>query len=163
MNYKLDQKKFDDIYFEGKPMNDHVNGGTFNVVYMREYIDPENESETFGAYETIYRNVPNKYRSKFDNEKMKMKMLKHCDWNYKNGAANFTNVTNIEFKTEKEYYTSYYDVFGETCDNELDKKRMFNDYGQNWDRQSLRKDFNPELTKSKLLHYNEKKTFDWTH
>ena len=42
MNYKLDQKKFDDIYFEGKPMYDKVNGGTFNVVYMREYIDPDN-------------------------------------------------------------------------------------------------------------------------
>jgi hypothetical protein len=72
MNYKLDKKKFDNIYFEGKSMYDKVNGGTFNVVYMREYIDPENECETFGAYETIYRNVPNKYRSKFDNEKMKM-------------------------------------------------------------------------------------------
>ena len=156
MNYKLDQKKFDDIYFEGKPMYYKVNGGTFNVVYMREYIDPENASETFGAYETIYRNVPNKYRSKFDNEKMKMKMLKHCDWNYKDSAANFTNVTNIEFKTEKEYYTSYYDIFGETCDSVKDKKRMWTDYGQCWDRQSLRKDFNPELTKSKVLHYNNK-------
>ena len=31
MNYKLDQKKFDEIYFEGKPMYDEVNGGTFNV------------------------------------------------------------------------------------------------------------------------------------
>ena len=49
MNNKLDQKKFDDIYFEGKPMYDKVNGGTFNVVYMREYIDPENECETFGC------------------------------------------------------------------------------------------------------------------
>ena len=156
MNDKLDQKKFKDIYFEGKSMNDYVHGGTFNVVYMREYIDPESEYETFGAYETIYRNVPNKYRSKFDNEKMKMKMLKHCDWNYKDSAANFTNVTNIEFKTEKEYYTSYYDVFGETCDNEQDKKRMFNDYGQCWDRSSLRKDFNIALTKSKVLHYNNK-------
>ena len=38
-------------------MNDKVNGGTFNVVYLREYIDPECESETFAAYETIYRNV----------------------------------------------------------------------------------------------------------
>ena len=46
MNYKLDQKKFDDIYFEGN-MYDKVNGGTFNVVYCREYMDPENESETF--------------------------------------------------------------------------------------------------------------------
>ena len=163
MNYKLDQKKFDDIYFEGKPIYDKVNGGTFNVVYCREYIDPESESETFWAYETIYRNVPNKYRSKFDNEKMKMKMLKHCDWNYKDSAVNFTNVSNIEFKTEKEYYTSYYDVFGDVVDSERDKKRMWTDYGQNYDRQSLRKDFNPELTKSKLLHYNEKKTFDWTH
>ena len=26
-----------------------------------------------------------------------------------------------------------------------------------------RKDFNPTLTKSKLLHYNNKKTFNWTH
>ena len=136
---------------------------TFNVCYLREYRDPENECDTFNLYETIYRNVPIKYLNKFKSDKMKMKLLKHCDWNYKDSAANFTNVTNIEFKTEKEYYTSYYDIFGETCDNELDKKRMFNDYGQNWDRQSLRKDFNPELTKSKLLHYNEKKTFNWTH
>ena len=28
-------------------------------------------------------------------------MLKHCDWNYKNDAANFTNVTNVEIKTGK--------------------------------------------------------------
>ncbi len=41
-------------------------------------------------------------------------MLKHCDWNYKDMPTNFTNVTNIEIKTEKEYYTSYYDVFGDT-------------------------------------------------
>ena len=61
-----------------------------------------------------------------------------------------------EFKTEKEYYTSYFDVFGDTCDSEKDKKRMWTDYGQNWDRQSLRKDFNPELTKSKVLYYNNK-------
>ena len=40
-------------------------------------------------------------------------------------STNFTNVSNIEIKTEKEYYTSYYDVFNETCDNEKDKKRMF--------------------------------------
>ena len=129
---------------------------TFNVCYLREYIDPENESETFNAYETIYRNVPIKYLKKFTDEKMKMKMLKHCDWNYKDSAANFTNVSNIEFKTEKEYYTSYFDVFGNVVDDEKDKKRMFNDYGQCYDRQSLRKDFNPELTKSKVLHYNNK-------
>ena len=129
---------------------------TFNVCYLREYIDPENESETFNAYETIYRNIPIKYLKKFTDEKMKMKMLKFCDWNYKDSAVNFTNVSNIEFKTEKEYYTSYFDVFGNVVDDEKDKKRMFNDYGQCYDRQSLRKDFNPELTKSKVLHYNNK-------
>ena len=65
-------------------------------------------------------------------------------------------MTQEEIKTEKEYYTSYYDVFGDTCDSERDKKRMWTDYGQCWDRQSLRKDFNPELTKSKVLHYNDR-------
>ena len=129
---------------------------TFNVCYLREYIDPENEAETFNAYETIYRNVPIKYLKKFTNKDLKMKMLKHCDWNYKDMATNYTNVSNIEIVMEKEYYTSYYDIFGETCDNEQDKKRMFNDYGQCWDRQSLRKDFNPSLTKSKVLHYNDR-------
>ena len=101
MNYKLDKKKFDNIYFEGKPMNDYVNGQTFNVVYLREYIDPECESETFSAYETIYRNVPSKYYEKFDSEKMKMKMLKFCDWNYKDSATNFTNVSNVTLVSEK--------------------------------------------------------------
>ena len=160
MNNKLDKIKFDDIYYEGQPMNDKVNGGTFNVVYMREYIDPENECETFGAYETIYRNVPNKYRSKFDNEKMKMKMLKHCDWNYKEDAKNFVNVSNIDIVTEKDYYTSYYDVFGDVMSDEeakREKLHMFNDYGQQYDRSSLRKDFNPAMTKSKVYSYNGKK------
>ncbi len=87
---------------------------------------------------------------------MKMKILKHCDWNYKDMATNHTNVTNIEIIMEKEYYTSYYDVFGETVD-EHDKKRMFNDYGQQYDRSSLRNDFNMKLTKSKVLHYNDRR------
>ena len=160
MNKKLDKKKFDNIYFEGKPMNDHVNGGTFNVVYMREYMDPDHEWDTFGAYETIYRNVPNKYKSKFDTKEMKMKMLKHCDWNYKDSAVNFTNVSNIEIVMEKDYYTSFADVFGDTMNkNELKREslHMWTDYGQQNDRQSLRKDFNPKLTKSKVYSYNGEK------
>ena len=160
MNKKLDKMKFDNIYFEGKPMNDHVNGGTFNVVYMREYMDPDHEWDTFGAYETIYRNVPNKYRSKFDTKEMRMKMLKHCDWNYKDSAANFTNVSNIEIVMEKDYYTSFADVFGDTMNkNELKREslHMWTDYGQQNDRQSLRKDFNPKLTKSKVYSYNGEK------
>ena len=160
MNKKLDKKKFDNIYFEGKPMNDHVNGGTFNVVYMREYMDPDHEWDTFGAYETIYRNVPNKYRSKFDTKEMKMKMLKHCDWNYKDSAANFTNVSNIEIVMEKDYYTSFADIFADSMaehEKERESKHMWTDYGQSNDRQSLRKDFNPKLTKSKVYSYNGEK------
>ena len=136
---------------------------TFNVCYLREYIDPENESETFNSYETIYRNVPIKYLKKFTDEKMKAKLLKYCDLKHTDNATNFTNITNIEIIMEKEYYLSYFDVFGNVVDDEKDKKRMFNDYGQNWDRQSMRKDYNPSLTKSKLLHYNNEKTYDWTH
>ena len=160
MNNKLDQKKFDDIYFEGKPMYDKVNGGTFNVVYLREYIDPECESETFAAYETIYRNVPNKYLKRFDNQKMKMKMLKHCDWNYKDSAVNFTNVSNITLVSEKEYYTSFADIFADSMaehEKERESKHMWTDYGQSNDRQSLRKDFNPAMTKSKVYSYNGRK------
>ena len=44
--------------------NDSMNkqkNKTFNVCYLREYIDPECESQCFDAYETIYRNVPEKY------------------------------------------------------------------------------------------------------
>ena len=133
---------------------------TFNVCYLREYIDPECESETFSAYETIYRNVPIKYLKKFIDKKMKMKLLKHCDWNYKDMATNYTNVSNIEIVMEKEYYTSFADVFGDTMQKhelEREKLHMFNDYGQQNDRQSLRKDFNPKLTKSKVYSYNGEK------
>ena len=133
---------------------------TFNVCYAREYIDPECESETFSAYETIYRNVPIKYLKKFTDKKMKMKLLKHCDWNYKDMATNYTNVSNIEIVMEKEYYTSFADVFGDTMQKhelEREKLHMFNDYGQQNDRQSLRKDFDPKLTKSKVYSYNGEK------
>ena len=133
---------------------------TFNVCYLREYIDPECESETFSAYETIYRNVPIKYLKKFTDKKMKMKLLKHCDWNYKDMATNYTNVSNIEIVMEKDYYTSFADVFGDTMDkNELKREslHMWTDYGQQNDRQSLRKDFNPKLTKSKVFSYNGEK------
>ena len=133
---------------------------TFNVCYLRWYTDPENEAETFAAYETIYRNVPIKYLNKLNNEKVKMKMLKHCDWNYKDSAANYTNVSNIEIVMEKEYYTSYYDVFADSMaehEKEREKKHMWTDYGQSYDRQSLRKDFNPKLTKSRVYSYNGEK------
>ena len=133
---------------------------TFNVCYLREYMDPEHQGDFFYAYETIYRNVPEKHRSKFDNQDMKMKIIKFCDWNYKESAQNFTNSTRIELIDQNEYYTSYYDVFGDvmsTDEKKVQKLHMFNDYGQQYDRQSMRKDFNPAMTKSKVYSYNGKK------
>ena len=117
---------------------------TFNVCYLREYMDPEHEGDFFYAYETIYRNVPYKYKDKFKTTKMKFKILKHCDWNYKENAKNFANSTRIELIDQDQYYQTYEDVFGDVADND---KHMFNDYGQSYDtRQSFRKDFNPKLT-----------------
>ena len=130
---------------------------TFNVCYLREYSDPEGHGEYFYAYETVYRNVPAKYKSKFDSKEMKLKILKHCDWHYKDMAVNHTNVTKVELIPQKQYYTSYADVFGKDTVDLIDHKRMFNDYGQQYDRQSLRKDFNFKLTKSKVLGYNDKR------
>ena len=130
---------------------------TFNVCYLREYMDPEHQGEFFYAYETVYRNVPAKYKSKFESKEMKLKILKHCDWHYKDMAVNHTNVTKVELIPQKQYYTTYADVFGKDTVDSIDHKRMFNDYGQQYDRQSLRKDFNFKLTKSKVLGYNDKR------
>ena len=135
---------------------------TFNVCYLREYFDSESSyGEKFNAYETIYRNVPIKYLKKFTDKNFKMKMLKHCDWNYKDQAENFANVTNIEIIMEKDYYTSFADVYGDTMSKDelkREKLHMWSDYGQQYDRSSLRKDFNPKLTKSKVYSYNGERT-----
>ena len=127
---------------------------TFNVCYLREYMDPEHQGEFFYAYETVYRNVPAKYKSKF-NDKTKLKIVKFLDWNFKESAANYANVSRVELIDQKQYYQSYKDVFGDV--DEADEKMMWTDYGQQWDRQSLRKDFNPQLTKSKVKSYNDKR------
>ena len=134
---------------------------TFNVCYLREYMDPEHQGDFFYAYETIYRNVPEKYRSKFNDNKMKMKIIKHCDWNYKDMASNFTRISKVELIDEDQYYTSYADVFCDVMSKDeykREKLHMFNDYGQQYDRQSIRKDFNPAMTKSKVYSYNGRKT-----
>ena len=62
---------------------------------------------------------------------MKMKILKFCDQLQRYKTTNHTNQSRIELIDQDQYYTSYYDVFNETCDNEKDKKRMFNDYVTN--------------------------------
>ena len=126
---------------------------TFNVCYLREYMDPEHQGEFFYAYETVYRNVPEKFRYKF-NDKTKLKIVKFLDWNYKETATNFAKTTKVELIDHKQYYQTYEDVFGETASGNTD---MFNDYGQKYDRQSLRKDFNIKLTRSKVKSYNDKR------
>ena len=126
---------------------------TFNVCYLREYMDPEHQGEFFYAYETIYRNVPEKFRHKF-NDKTKLKIVKFLDWNFKETATNFANTTKVELIDQKQYYQTYEDVFGETASGNKD---MWYDYGQKYDRQSLRKDFDMKFTKSKVLHYNDRR------
>ena len=126
---------------------------TFNVCYLREYMDPDHQGEFFYAYETVYRNVPVKFKKKF-NQKTKLKILKYIDWNYKETAVNFQNISKLELIDQKQYYTTYEDVWPECA---VGDKNMFNDYGQKYDRQSLRKDFNKELTKKYVNHYNDKR------
>ena len=126
---------------------------TFNVCYLREYMDPEHQGEFFYAYETVYRNVPEKFRYKF-NDKTKLKIVKFLDWNFKETATNFAKTTKVELIDQKQYYQTYEDVFGETASGNKD---MWYDYGQKYDRQSLRKDFDMKFTKSKVLHYNDRR------
>ena len=64
-------------------------------------------------------------------------------------------MSRVELIDQKQYYQSYKDVFGNIA--EADDKKMWTDYGQQYDRQSLRKDFNPQLTKKKVLSYNDKR------
>ena len=131
------------IMVEGKSLDSYVNGDTFNVCYLREYMDPDHEGDFFYAYETVYRNVPNKFRKKF-NDKTKLKIVKFLDWNYKETASNFAKTTRVELISENKYYQTYEDVFGDVAEKD---NHMFNDYGQSYDtRQGFRKDFNPELT-----------------
>ena len=130
-----------------------IKNNTFNVCYLREYMDPEHQGEFFYAYETVCRNVPEKFRYKF-NDKTKLKIVKFLDWNFKETATNFAKTTKVELIDQKQYYQTYEDVFGETASGNKD---MWYDYGQKYDRQSLRKDFNIKLTRSKVKSYNDKR------
>ena len=110
-------------YTNTKPKSGNIDY-TFNVCYLREYMDPENEGEFFYAYETVYRNVPYKFKDKFKTDSMKMKILKFCDWNYKETAKNFENATKIELIDQDKYYQTFADVFGDVAD---DNNSLFND------------------------------------
>jgi len=126
---------------------------TFNVCYLREYSDPEVGGEYFYSYETVYRNVPMKFKKKF-NEKTKQKMVKFLDTNFKETAENYQNISKVELIDEEQYYTTYEDMW--PIEAEGDRK-MWQDYGQQYDRQSLRKDYNKKLTNRNVLNYNDKR------
>jgi uridine kinase len=82
-----------------------------------------------------------------------MKIIKFLDWNYKESASNFANSTRIELIDEDQYYQTYEDVWPDVA---AGNKNLFNDYGQKWDRQSLRKDFDLKKTKKQVPVYNER-------
>ena len=126
---------------------------TFNVCYLREYSDPEVGGEYFYSYETVYRNVPDKFKKKF-NDKTKQKMVKFLDSNYKETATNYQNISKVELIDEEQYYTTYEDMWPIEAGGD---RKMWQDYGQQYDRQSLRKDFNKKLTNRKVLNYNDKR------
>ena len=60
---------------------------TFNIVYKREYQDPEDGSDTFWSSSTLYRNVP---VSKIKYYRKRLLMFKdYMDKIFKEDATNF--------------------------------------------------------------------------
>jgi hypothetical protein len=117
---------------------------SFNIVYKREYADPEDNGEYFWSSSTIYRNVPISKIKFYRKQLLKLKSI--MDKRYVEDATNFVGNTGIEIIYPDEYYQTYEDVFGDTAQND---KALFNDFGQLWNtRQGFRKDFDPNLTKN---------------
>jgi len=124
--------KFTDKYFK-----------SFNIVYKREYQDPEDGSDTFWSSSTLYRNVP---ISKIKYYRKRLLMFKdYMDKIFKEDATNFLGNTAIEILYPDEYYQTYEDVWPDTAAGD---KSLFNDFGQLYQRQGFRKDFDPNLTQS---------------
>jgi len=118
---------------------------SFNIVYKREYQDPEDSMDTFWSSYTLYRNVP---ISKIKYYRKRLLMFKdYMDKSFKEKATNFTGATGIEIIYPDEYYQTYEDVFGpETAAGD---NNLYNDFGQLWNtRHGFRKDFDPDLIKN---------------
>ena len=118
---------------------------SFNIVYKREYRDPEAEYDTFWSSSTIYRNVPISKIKYYRKQLLKFK--DYMNKTYREDASNFTGATGIEIVYPDEYYQTYEDVFGpETAAGD---DNLFNDFGQMYNgRQGFRKDFDPDFTKN---------------
>ena len=117
---------------------------SFNVVYKREYADPEDNGEYFWISNTLYRNVPISKIKYYKKQLLKFK--KYMDDNFVEDAKNFAGSTGIEIIYPDEYYQTYADVFDEVAAGDKD---LFYDLGQLINtRQGFRKDFDPSLTKN---------------
>jgi len=125
----------------------------YHLVYGREYQDSdERYDEFFFIYNTIFRNVPAKLVPMLMSFKDKIK--KYCDNNYNEDATNFVGNTIVKILSDKEYYKTYEDAFGDTAygDNSL-----FNDYGQLWNtRQFFKYDFNPKVIEDYKMKFYRK-------
>jgi len=117
----------------------------YHLVYGREYYDSSQKYDPyFYSYSTIFRNVSADLVPTLMSFKDKIK--NYCDKNYKEEATNFQNKTIVKILSDKEYYETYKDVYGEeTLLNDTDN--LFNDYGQRYNtRQFFKYDFDPNIT-----------------
>jgi len=117
----------------------------YHLVYGREYLDSSEKYDPyFYSYSTIFRNVPSDLVPTLMSFKDKIK--NYCDKNYKEEATNFQNRTVVKILSNKEYYKTYKDVYGESTLG-TDSNNLFEDYGQRYNtRQFFKYDFNPEFT-----------------
>ena len=116
---------------------------TFNIVYKREYFDSE-DAEYFWSSDSMYKNVPISKIKYYRKQLLKFK--DYMDKTYKEDATNFAGATAIEIIYPDEYYQTYEDVFG--SETAAGDDNLFNDFGQLYQRQGFRKDFNPDMTKN---------------
>src|SRR5210317_297299 len=116
---------------------------TFNIVYKREYFDSE-DAEYFWSSDSMYKNVPISKIKYYRKQLLKFK--DYMDKTYKEDATNFAGATAIEIIYPDEYYQTYEDVFG--SETAAGDDNLYNDFGQLYQRQGFRKDFDPELTKN---------------
>ena len=116
---------------------------SFNVVYKRQYFSSE-EAEYFWTSYSMYKNVPISKIKYYRKQLLNFK--DYMDKSFKEDATNFAGATAIEIIYPDEYYQTYEDVFGpETAAGD---DNLFNDFGQLYQRQGFRKDFNPDMTKN---------------
>jgi hypothetical protein len=116
---------------------------TFNIVYKREYFDSE-DAEYFWSSDSMYKNVPISKIKYYRKQLLKFK--DYMDKTYKEDATNFAGATAIEIIYPDEYYQTYEDVFG--SETAAGDDNLYNDFGQLYQRQGFRKDFNPDMTKN---------------